>query len=59
MKDQFALKDSILSIVTQEINDLTFLNQNLQRASRRINDTEGQLSNNIQSRIFDAYRGRH
>ena len=29
MKDQFALKDSILSIVTQEINDLTFLNQNL------------------------------
>jgi hypothetical protein len=55
MKAQFAFKDSVIGMLTKEIQDLKYLNDKLSSSARVISNTQNNMVTKLQTEIFQYY----
>ena len=52
------MKDSVLSLVTKEIDNLGFVNQKIISLARRTTDMKNEITNKLQNEILYAYQSK-
>lgn len=56
VENNFAYKDSILNLISKEMNELSYANKSLERIVERVQDLDTTLCNTLQEKIYEAYR---